>query len=375
MGDNLYVGRFTSAFHMVVEVNKVKKQFLRRVLEVTLQDKAEIPKPFAFGYRICEEKEDTYSVSVSVVAEEEVLQVLKEHPEAECVVTQEVAFASHIFRTAQGPCWGIVAGREYLSLFLCHKGCVVYSTSLPVMGEELGDADAESINAVFRFALGVVPQMPEKAMVTGDLAQQVAGLELMVPVEVVPEFSCEVQDVQDYNLIPPSVLEKRRVEAAKSKLALFMAVFLAISLVVDGWLFFKFSRLKSEIEENQKRVEEVYRLYSRLMELRERLKKVETSISKRNRMFLSFLLLKRVYDLELVKTSVSGVKLKSIVAKPDSIGVSGVAEDGSKTSSFLRYISFVSSLRSRGFRVVGQQFSPERGEFVLTLAGESFNGT
>lgn len=202
----ILIKRLPSSYHGLVDVRKVPDKYLRKVVEVALQERPDIPQPFAFGFRKYSEDEAKMTVSVSVARSEEVLEVLKEHPEADCIVTEEVAFASYISKINGGLAWGAIAD-ENLNLFLVDKGCVIYSTVIPYADTESAN---ELVNNTLRYALTLVPKLPEKGFVTGNHAERFASEELIVPFEVVESFSCDVSDVADYNLIPPEILKKRR---------------------------------------------------------------------------------------------------------------------------------------------------------------------
>ncbi len=361
----LLVKRFATAYHGLVEVRKAPEKFLRKVLERDLEDKPELPKPFSLGYRIYSESDNSLSVSVSVVRLDEVEQVLKEHPDVGCVVTEEVAFCAYVSKIAKGVVWTAIAHDDSVSLSLIDRGCIVYSTVIPVAS--IDGSLAEMVNGVLRYALSLFPELPEKGFVTGSKAEEFASVEFLIPFEVVSDLEVSCEEVGDYNLLPPSVIEERKRARFAKLLSISLLMVLVVVAVADLWNVREIWILRERLSHLKPRLESLYRDYEALKKMRQRAKKVEEGLKKREVAFKSFELLKGAYRAYLVFSRRSGLKISELVAQGGLITVKGSVEASAKGEGFILFLQLLGDLRDSGFEIVQKYFEPRRQSFSLQL--------
>ena len=364
----LLVRGFLGSFHGLVEVRKVKERFLRRLLEVELEERPDIPSPFTFGFDIYEELEDSLRVAVSVVAREEVLSLLKEYPQARCVVSEEVAFASMAKeKVGDNHCWCLIAYEDAVSVSLAHRGMVLYSTTIPVMGEELSEGEVELINNTFRYALNLVPELPECCFVSGPKAGWLEGKELLVKPEVVPSIECDIEDVSSFNLIPQDVLQKRRESALLTRLVAGMCAAVLVAGAFDVWQFFKVLSLRREVERRQVEVERAYRLLEKVRELERQAEQKKKLLEEEKTAYSSFGAVKVGYRVYTALRSLGFASVKSMKVEKGRVVVKGGVNASSQAQGFLLFVRLLDELGGEGLKVLSKSYNPAKRTFKVVV--------
>ncbi len=369
----LVVGDFPSAFHGLVEIRKIKKKFLPRLISLELQDRSDIPQPFAFGYRIYEEKETDYVVSISVVKKDELEKLLSEHPDAECVVTKEVAFAASLFGKVpeDEPYWCMIPEEGSIRLFLVHKRCLVYSTVIPLYSEELSEADLEMINSALRYAYNVVGSFPDRCFVTREKLDLFKDKDLAVTFEGVDFEEPPLELVQDYNLLPRDILAEKRAQRLVRFVNYAVLACLLLSLSASAFQLYRIYSLKRKIKVYSKTLDEEYRIYSELVKMRERVKKLQALYKERNSKLKSFYCVTTAYSLYNYLKGISFVKLNTLSFSNGMISVSGrISNTKNSSEAFLNFLSMLESLKNQGMSVVNRSFD-SKGSFSFVIKCQS----
>ena len=364
------VSRFAASYHGTLKIRKVKEKFLRRLIALELEERPDIPKPFTFGFRVCGETESELEVSLSVVKEDEVLGILRDSPDVDCIVSEEVALASTakgIF--GEGFCWCVGAYPDGIRMSLCKNACVLYSTVVPVMGDSLGEGEVELVNSTFRYAYNVVGEMPEEGVVIGPWADQLIAQDLVVSLRPLEALDYSFEDIEPYNLIPVSILEKRRLGSLSRLVYRGVAALLVVGLSLDLWLGYSFLRMRRIVSEQQREVEEVYSLYNQIMDLRKQAERIKSGVEKRKSMLKSFDTANLAFGVYKLLKSLGYVSFDGIKACCSEVSVSGRVKADTRAQGFLLYTELVEHFRRMG-RVVSQTYDPERRTFSLKLRGE-----
>ncbi len=365
----LVVANFQSAYHGLVEVRKVKKKFLPRLLSLELQDNAEVPQPFAFGFKVYEEKEQDLSVAVSVVKKDELDEILRENPDVECVVTQEVAFAAICQRRMESEdsaFWCAIVAGSQIRLFLVRRACVIYSTSLPLYSEELSDADVELISSALRYAYNLVEDLPDKMFVGGEDARVLEG-KLPMDMERVDVVDPPFDVVKDYNLIPQGyILEKKsRLIQTYVRYGLVVATLLFFLLSLAN--FYRMLMLSKELSRYDRILEKEYRMYQEIKKMRKQLLKLKKHAEERKKAVTSFFCVEKANNLYNVLLDVGFDEITSVDVHPPSVIFKGKvrAKDG-RAEAFLRYITMLKLIEKNGYKVKKNNLG-EKGTFSFTV--------
>ncbi len=355
---------FPSAYHGIIEVRKIKKKYLKKLIEAELSKRSDIPKPFAFSYKICEETDNIYKVSVCVVSKEKLEEVLRSFPEVTYIFTEEVAFSSYLMEKFQAPAWGAIVKEKEMLLFLFNEGCVVYSTRVPIVSG-FDDVFVEAVNSVLRYAVGVLGFLPDKLFISGSIPSEVLN-NLILDCELVDwEGEVVLNLVEDYNLLPDEIKEERKTLKLYKSFALFMILVNLILLGYCGFLLKDFIDVKKQIEKNNAKLEELSLKYERLKRLREiykERKKILEIVAEGKK---SLSVVNHLYSVFSYLVG-EGIKVKEMEAKEKFIFVKGSIEAKSKAMGYLRYLDMVGALTSK-FKIIERSFSPESGAFSISL--------
>ncbi len=356
---------FPSSFHGLIEIRKVKPKFLRRVIEFELSKRADIPKPFVFSYKIYEELEDRLKVSVCVVSKDRIDSILSSDPEVDIILTEEVAYFSFLCKRFKGPAWGGIIGEDSISLFLYHKGCLIYSTKIPFFSK-FDHAVVESVNSVLRHAAGIVEPFPERIFIKGEVPQDFLE-KIIIDAEVLSEtYEVEIDLVKDYNLIPVEVLKERRFKHWEKRLSLALSFINLSLLVFICYTVWQYHLISVKINRNErvlkKAASEIQSLYA-LRDIYNEKKAFLNLLKDSKKSFYKFLHLYSIYSL----IHGEGIKIKSIEIKGNVAKIEGSIEANSRSVKYVKFLNLLSLISHSGFKILNRDLILPTGVFNLSL--------
>ena len=351
---------FDSVFFGTVETPKIKKRrFLKKLIELELGKKTDIPKPFSLSFRIYETREEKIISSVCVVKREEIDKILEEAPDVEVILPKEALFLNLCDEFPSF--WGILCTQEELSFVLVDKSALIYGTRLPVVGSE--DVLVDSINSVLRYAVSLTGQMPDVLLADVGCEDLLIGIKekLLIPIKFVVLEGLYSESLLDYNLIPDDVVEERRRRKWEKLLIRLNAGFSLMGLLFCAFFGWKYFQIKVQVDKNYAKLEREYKVYKQIVDMRKELDR-KLSLLKYKQ---SFNKLKIAFDV--INLAVNpGWEFSSVRVGKEVI-IRGKMKGRTKHEKYLKFLSFVSKV-SEFFNVKSQSFDPEKGEFSLIIS-------
>jgi len=355
---------FPSAYHGLLEIGKVKEAYLKKIVEKELSRRSDIPKPFAFSYKIYEEARTSFKLSICVVSKDKVDEVVKTFPDVTHIFTEEVAFSSYLMNMFSGPAWGALVKEREVSLFLYHEECVVYSTRIPIVSG-FDDVLVESINSVLRYAVGILGFLPEKFFIRGDVPRQLLSGFILDSQLVDWNGELFLEFIEDYNLLPDEIKAERKNIRFFRAFALCIILFNLILAGYGVYLFKNYVAVKREIARNEIKIDKLRLKYEKLKKLKkiyEEKRRVVETIDKGKKSLDSVNYLYSVFSYLVGE----GIRVSEADIKERVLSVRGVITAKSKAMAYLRYLDIANVLSSH-FKILKRDFSPEDGSFYFVL--------